>query len=91
MNDNTEQRVLSAEEFVDGIIRLSLIGLLLLLCFRIFSPFLGLMTWAMVLAVTLYPVHQSLAHRLGQRQGRAATIIVLIGILVIGGPVIVLA
>jgi predicted PurR-regulated permease PerM len=91
MNDNTEQRVLSAEEFVDGIIRLSLIGLLLLLCFRIFSPFLGLMTWAMVLAVTLYPVHQSLANRLNQRQGRAATIIVLIGILVIGGPIIVLA
>ncbi|MCR9103790.1 MAG: AI-2E family transporter [Gammaproteobacteria bacterium] len=91
MSDNSEQNLLSAEEFVDGIIRLALVGLLLLMCFRIFSPFVGLMTWAMVLAVTLYPLHQSLASRLNQRQGRAATVIVLIGILVIGGPIIVLA
>ena len=91
MSDKPVQNMLSAEEFVDGIIRLSVIGILLILCFRIFNPFLGLMTWALVLAVTLYPLHQSMARRMNGRQGRAATGLVLIGVLAIGGPIVVLA
>jgi hypothetical protein len=31
------------------------------LCFHFFSPFLTMMLWALILAVTLYPLHQMLA------------------------------
>jgi predicted PurR-regulated permease PerM len=48
------------------------------------------MLWALVLAVTLYPLRQRLAKRLGDRQGRAATVLVLVGLLLIGGPTVML-
>ena len=47
-----------------------------MLCYRIFSPFLTLMVWALILAVNLYPLHRSLAAKLGGKQGLAATLIV---------------
>ena len=40
-----------------------------------------LMLWALVLAVALYPLHRSVAARLGGRQGRTATLIVVAGLL----------
>jgi len=44
------------------------------------------MVWALILAVTLYPTHQSIAAKIGGRQGWAATIIVLLGIVIIVVP-----
>ena len=54
---------------LDVLIRAGLILALVMLCYRIFSPFLVLMVWALILAVTLYPLHQALARRMGGRQG----------------------
>ena len=34
--------------------------------------------------ITIYPLHQRLAGRLGGNQGRAATVIVVVGVLLIG-------
>src|SRR6185436_12250459 len=56
------------------------------LCYRVFSPFLTLMVWALILAVTLYPLHQMLARRMRGKQGLAATVLVILGVLVIGTP-----
>jgi predicted PurR-regulated permease PerM len=85
---NLEQRVF--RKLLDVFIRAGLTFALAALCYRIFSPFISLMVWALILAVTLYPAHQKLAHRLGERQGLAATLLVLGGILVIGLPTAVL-
>jgi predicted PurR-regulated permease PerM len=60
------------------------------MCARIFAPFVNLMLWALILAIALYPMHQSLARRLGGRQGRAATLVVVAGLLLIGGPMVML-
>ena len=57
-----------------------------MLCFQVFSPFLSLMTWALILAVTLYPLHQSVAAKIGGRQGLAATLLVLLGVVVVVMP-----
>jgi predicted PurR-regulated permease PerM len=48
------------------------------------------MAWALILAVTLYPLHQKLARRMGGKQGLAATLLVLGGIVLIGLPTAVL-
>ncbi len=40
------------------LIRAGLILALVMLCYRVFAPFLVLMVWALILAVTLYPLHQ---------------------------------
>ena len=71
---------------LDVLIRASLVLALAILCFQVFSPFLSLMATGLILAITLYPLHQSMAAKLGGRQGLAATLIVLLGILVIVVP-----
>jgi len=71
---------------LDVLIRAGLVLVLAMLCYRIFSPFLVLMVWALILAVTLYPLHQALAARMGGRQGWAATLITLLGVALIVAP-----
>src|SRR6187401_2364354 len=67
---------------LDVFIRAGLVLALAMICFQVFSPFLSLMTWALILAVTLYPLHQSVAAKIGGRQGLAATLLVLLGVVV---------
>ncbi len=71
---------------LDVLIRAGLIFALATLCYRIFSPFLTLTVWAVILAVTMYPLHRRLAYRLGGRQGWASTLIVLVGVVLIVVP-----
>ena len=86
--EELEQRLTS--RLLDVLIRAGLILAMAILCFQVFSPFLTLMVWALILAVTLYPFHQYLAGKLGGKQGRAATMIVLLGLMLIVTPTAVL-
>ena len=79
-----ERRV--AALLLDVLIRAGLVLAMAMLCFQVFSPFLSLMTWALILAVTLYPLHQSVAAKIGGRQGLAATLLVLLGVVVVVVP-----
>jgi len=79
-----------SSRLLDVFIRAGLVVALAMLCYRIFSPFVALMTWALILAVTLYPAQQRLARSMGGRQGLAATTLVLVGIVVIVVPTSVL-
>jgi len=76
----------AASRLLDVLIRAALIAVLAVLCYVIFAPFLTLMVWALILAVTLYPLHRALAGKLGGRQGLAATIVVISGCLLIVAP-----
>jgi predicted PurR-regulated permease PerM len=84
----TEKRL--ARLLLDVLIRAGLVLALAMLCYRVFSPFLVLMVWALVLAITLYPLHQALATRMGGRQGWAATLITVLGVALIVAPTAVL-
>ncbi len=84
--DNTLIRKALSKELMEILIRFSLIIFLVVMSVKIFSPFLALMLWAVILAVTLYPLHQRVAKRLGGKQGRAATVVVVSGLLLIGVP-----
>src|SRR5215471_17275975 len=79
-----EQRL--ATPLLDVLIRAGLILALALLCYQVLSPFLHLMVWALILAVTLYPLHQALARKLGGKQGLAATLLVVVGLVLIVAP-----
>jgi predicted PurR-regulated permease PerM len=79
-----ERRV--ASRLLDVLIRAGLIGVLAVLCYEVFAPFVTLMVWAIILAVTIYPLQQSLARRIGGKQGLAATIVVIGGGLLIIAP-----
>jgi predicted PurR-regulated permease PerM len=75
-----------SSRLLDVLIRAGLIGVLAVLCYVVFAPFLTLAAWALILAVALYPLHRWLARRVGGRQGLTATILVLSGILLIITP-----
>lgn len=68
---------------LDVFVRAALITGLAVLCYQVFAPFLSLMAWAAILAVTMYPFHRWLARRAGGRQWIASTILMIIGFLVI--------
>ncbi len=80
-----------SRRLLDVFIRAGLVVVLVLLCFLIFSPFLTMMLWALILAITIYPLHQMLAARIGGKQGLAASLIVLIAVGVIVTPTVMLA
>jgi predicted PurR-regulated permease PerM len=88
--ENPALRQLLSKDLTDVLIRVGLVAFLVVLCVKIFAPFMGLMLWALILAVTLYPLHKRIAAKLGDRQGRAATVLVLAGMLLIGGPTVLL-
>jgi predicted PurR-regulated permease PerM len=75
-----------SRRLLDVLIRAGLVFTLVVLCYKIFSPFVGLMAWAVILAVTLYPADQKLARKLGGRQGLAATLLTLAGVVLIVLP-----
>ena len=79
-----EQRL--ASPLLDVLIRAGLILAMAMLCYQVFAPFLTLMVWALILAVTLYPLHQSLARQIGGKQGLAATLLVVVGVVLLVVP-----
>lgn len=72
---------------LDVFIRAGLIAVLVLFCFEIFSPFRDLMLWALILAITLYPLQARLKGPMGQKDGRIATLIILVAIAILVLPI----
>ncbi|MPW19366.1 AI-2E family transporter [Paraburkholderia sp. CNPSo 3157] len=79
------QRTLS-RDLLDVLIRAGLIAVLAVFCFRIFVPFLNLMVWALILAITLYPLQVKLRGPLAGKDGLIATLIILVAFAVILVP-----
>lgn len=90
VDDSTLRKLLS-KDLMDVVIRIGLLAFLVVMCVRVFAPFANLMLWALILAITLYPLHQRLAGWLKGRQGSAATLLVVAGILLIGVPTVMLS
>jgi len=44
---------LISRDLLDVLIRAGLIGVLVMFCYQVFQPFLNLMLWSMILAITL--------------------------------------
>lgn len=86
--DSIDQRIETS--ILESLIRAGLLLALVMICYKVFSPFLILMVWALILAVTLYPLHQLIARKMGGRQGLAATTLVIIGFILIVTPTAVL-
>ena len=87
---DSESEQQTSSPLLDVLIRASLIGVLAVLCYQVFSPFLTLMVWSIILAVTLYPLHQWLAHKVGAKQWLGSIILVIVGLLLIITPMALL-
>ncbi len=78
------------KNLLDVLIRAGLIVVLSISCYLIFYPFLNLMLWGMILAVTIYPLQRRLRPRLKNKDGRTATLIVTLAILILLVPIYLL-
>ncbi len=71
-------------------LRLGLVLIIVYWCYQILLPFIPLVVWGAIIAVAIYPLHLSLAARLGHRIKVSATLITLLGLIVLTAPVVVL-
>jgi predicted PurR-regulated permease PerM len=85
LQTSISERALS-RGLLDVLIRAGLIATLVVFCFEIFHPFFDLVVWALILAVTIYPLQVRLRGRLGLSEGHIATLIILLSILIILVP-----
>lgn len=65
------------------------IGLLFLLaswCIQIIMPFVGIVSWAAIISVALYPLHLKLTSALGGKEKYSVAIIVIVGLSILIAP-----
>ena len=73
-------------KFTDLVIRLIVVGLFAYFSLTLLAPFAVMVIWAVILAVALYPAFAALRKLLGGRGGLAATLITLLGLVIIVAP-----
>lgn len=78
-------------ELVETGLRLVLVAILVIWCYRIIAPFLSLLIWAVVLAVVCRPLHSRLTGALGGRARFAAVLVAVLLLSVLVIPVVVLS
>jgi predicted PurR-regulated permease PerM len=71
-------------------LRLGLLFLVVYWCYKIVAPFIPLVLWGVIIAVAIYPLHRNLSERLGNRIKLSATLVTLLGLLILTTPVVVL-
>ena len=71
-------------------LRLGSILIIVYWCYQILAPFIPLVLWGAIITVAIYPLHRKLAARLGNRIKLSATLITLLGLIILTTPVVVL-
>src|SRR4051812_39909375 len=77
----------SSDEIVQLALRLGLLIFLVYWSFVLVRPFIPVLAWSIILTVALYPAFDWLAQNLGGRPKLAATLITLVNLAIIIGPV----
>lgn len=72
---------------IDYILRIAMIALIVIWSIMIIAPFVSILLWAIIIAVSAYPAVIWLAGKMGDRPGSAATIFVLLMLILIIGPI----
>ena len=89
-NDLTLIRKVLAHDLMQVYVRLFLLLAVVWFSVETFAPFLPIMLWSVILAVSLHPLNEWLAARLRLSSGKAATVFVAVALLVIGIPTVLL-
>ncbi|HSE13300.1 MAG TPA: AI-2E family transporter [Rudaea sp.] len=72
---------------LDVLIRAGMVAALVMSCYEVFRPFLYLMVWSLILAINFYPLQRMLKGKLGGKDGRTATLIVLTALVLLVLPI----
>lgn len=72
-------------------LQIAAVAVLVYWCFNIVAPFFSILLWGLIISVALYPVHRSLAEKLGGRAKLSVTILALVALAILIVPVWYLA
>ena len=86
--ESTEKTGSKHNPIIHTTLQLLALGLLLMACYFILAPFITLMVWASVLAITLFPLQKIIANKLRGRKGWAATIITVLMLVILIAPAV---
>ena len=81
-NQKAEQVTFVANA-LEAFIRIGVVGLLALWCFKIGRPFIQIILWGIIIAVALRPTHRKIEAILGSRSKLAAALITLIALVLV--------
>ncbi|MCR9089263.1 MAG: AI-2E family transporter [Rhodobacteraceae bacterium] len=84
MKDNLDARM------IDLLIRMGFVALFIWAALSMIAPLAGLMLWAVILTVAVYPVYSGLSRLLGGRETLSAVLVTLLGLAIALGPVALL-
>jgi predicted PurR-regulated permease PerM len=71
-------------------VQIAAVVILALWCLQIIAPFISIILWGMIIAVALYPLHASLAAKIGGKEKLSATLFVLLGLAILLVPTYIL-
>ena len=75
-----ERSVPDMRSAIEIAVRLGVLLLVVVWCLQIVAPFLGIVVWALIIAIAIDGPYQRICRALGGRQGLTATLFVLIGL-----------
>lgn len=81
----------SERQIIDLAIRIGFIAVFVYGAVMLVAPLVGLMLWAVILAVAVFPLQRGLTRLLGGRAKLSAVLITLFGLVLVAGPVALLA
>jgi predicted PurR-regulated permease PerM len=84
--NSSSQRQVFVGNSLAAAIQIGLILLLAIWCFNIIRPFIGIVAWAAIIAIAIFPLHGRLAAALGGRAKTSSVILVLIGLSILLVP-----
>ena len=87
----TESDKAFMNRMLDTTIRIGIVLLLAYWCFKIISPFIGPIMWAIIIAVAIYPLYLKLVAAIGGRKKIAATLFAIITLTLLIVPTIKLS
>ena len=85
-----QKDTLLTNRVIEIAIRLTLIFLILTLCFQIIKPFLIPVLWGIIIAVAIFPLYNKLTLHLGERSTLAATLYTLFALSLLIGPTLLI-
>lgn len=89
--ERQERRIASGEMLNSTqVLRIVALGLLLIGCFVVIRPFVSSLMWAVVLAISCWPVYARIEQWLGGRRTLAAALMTLLIVLVMLAPFVVI-
>ncbi|HYQ70868.1 MAG TPA: AI-2E family transporter [Gammaproteobacteria bacterium] len=76
---------------LEAAIRIGLVVLLVMWCFNIIRPFVMPILWGVIIAVAIYPLHMKISAALGGRRKTAATLLTVLGLLMLITPTVMVS